>query len=144
MRGLALVVAISALCACATQSDSVEEERQETTRLMNDGLMRLVGTPIKSSFSILGFPTQKQDLADLTVYVWKREGADLISVPQVDTVPRWTSVGPAVRGVTRETVVPMTYSCTIKLAADQAGIIRSWEWDGNAPGCSSFAKKLQN
>jgi hypothetical protein len=134
--------------ACATQS-------------VSNGLNAMLGQPVQTAFSVLGYPDGKQTFGGDDVYVWDHSRTGGMLLPQasttyqtyggtsvygtVGTTPVYGTMSP--QTVTSTTLynqyVPMHGEFTIKIAADsKTGTIKNWQTSGNEMGAQAFAGVL--
>jgi hypothetical protein len=113
-----------ALGACATFGD------------MDKGLASLMGQDAEVAFNVLGYPSNKQQFGDKTVYTWVRNQSSTLVTPQ--TVPSGTGY------TTYNTYTPVNYNCKITLVANPSGKLVKWGYDGNLGGCGPYIRWLNN
>ena len=109
---------------------------------MNKGLQGLVGEDIHIAVARLGYPsTQRQMLGD-TIYVWGSSQNAVMPLTTSNYTTGMVGGTPVYGTTTNTTLVPVNYNCTIQLAVDSSGIIKSWQWNGNMGGCAQYANSL--
>lgn len=130
VRYFAFAIFISAMAGCATFGQ------------MEGGLNSLMGRSEQEAFSVLGYPSGKQQFGNDTVYIWEVSRSGTLLVPQ--TVTTYGSVGaiPIYGTTTYNQAVHVNNNCLIKIAANSGGILINWEYDGNYGGCSSYINRL--
>lgn len=109
---------------------------------MKEGLPHLVGQDVEKAFSVLGYPEAKQKFGTKTVYIWAINEQSSMVIPQTNTTSGWVGNTYYYGQSTSYQAVPVNASCTIKLAADDANRIQSWEYRGNQAGCQTYARSL--
>jgi hypothetical protein len=101
-------------------------------------LAKLQGQPIQAVIAKLGTPDFEQIATGGTTYGWFAETR--VDVPTKTTTTEYSSGRPN----TVETVsyLRQTQTCMLRLAADAAGIIAAFEWQGSNEACSPLFRKL--
>ena len=101
------------------------------------------GRPVQDAFDVLGYPAGKQEFGQDTVYTWARDHRGAMILPQTTNTTGY--VGGTQFGATSTTsqVVPMHYACTVKLIAGPDGVVRKWQYEGNAGGCEPYMRSLR-
>lgn len=98
------------------------------------------------AISYLGYPNNEQIIAGRKVYTWGY-GNTFTTMQTVRTPFSGSAYGAGggmyYQGHTTS-VVPQTYNfaCTIRLIANQNGLIENWEWNGNEGGCDYYAGSM--
>ncbi len=110
---------------------------------MSKGLEALNGRNVEIAFSVLGYPDLKQEFGGDTVYTWNRNRSGTLFLPQTSTTTGKIGAKMVSCTTTQNQAVPVNYNCTIKIATDNDGVIKHWEWSGNQAGCAPYAKKLR-
>ncbi len=107
---------------------------------MNNGLHTLVGHDIHDAMRIFGYPTGQRTVMGDTVYVWSSNGQ--MMMPMTTTSNAYGSVGntPYYGTSNSTSFQPMATMCTVQLAVDTNGIIKSSQWEGNMAGCNRYAR----
>lgn len=113
------------------------------TANMENGLNSLMGKPDKEAFAVLGYPNSKQTFGSDTVYYWSRAANATIFLPQTTNTYGYVGSTPVYGTATTNQPTSLNYNCTIQLAADSEGILKSWNYDGNIGGCSPYIKRLK-
>jgi hypothetical protein len=120
----ALVVLLS---GCATQQ-------------LNTGLQELMGHNIRVAIDHLGYPDGQRTVMGHTVYVWSTSGSMMLPMTTTSTTTGMVGSTP-VYGTTNQTnFMPMGFSCTVQIATDSDGTMKSYQWAGNQPGCRRYAR----
>jgi Cys-rich repeat protein len=109
---------------------------------MEDGLRSLMGKSDREAFSVLGYPSAKQEFGNDTVYSWYVSQSGSLFVPQTSTTTGYVGRTPVYGTTTYTQAIPVNYNCQIKLVADKGGILRSWEYNGNIGGCAQYINRL--
>lgn len=123
--------ALLSLSACNTFSN------------LDTGLSALKGQPIQSAFYQLGYPDGQMQIADDYVYVWGNSQNFSMPVGSVQTTNGFVA-GKSFTATTYGTDYQnVSYQCSVKIIAGSDSIIKSYDWRGNAGGCSPFAKRLK-
>jgi|SRR6266581_4116659 len=124
-----LILAVMLLTGCVLQN-------------MDKGLHGLIGHNIRDATSFLGYPSgQRVSMGD-TLYVWSVHGSGFMPVNTMTTA-NGTVVGTPYYGTANTTnLVPVQVECTIQIATDDAGTIKSYTWYGSPVGCEGYAKAL--
>jgi len=105
---------------------------------MEDGLKSLMGKEDQVAFDVLGYPSQKQQFGDDTVYTWNTSRSGVTYTPQAATT--YTTTGYATTTYSQAT--PYNYHCTIKLIS-RNGRLYKWQYDGNIGGCGGYSNSLK-
>lgn len=118
-----------ALAACAT-------------RQLNEGLKGLMGQNIQTAVSRLGYPDGQRTMMGNTIYIWS--GSHSAAIPLMTTSSTSGMVGgtPVYGTTTNTNWVPVNYNCTIQIATDSDGVIKSYQWSGNEGGCRQYANAI--
>lgn len=111
---------------------------------METGLNSLMGSSEQAAFNVLGYPSDKQQFGNDTVYTWYTNSSGTVFIPQVATT--YGSVGriPVYGTTTTTQAIPVNYNCTIKLIANDNGILHRWEYNGNIGGCRTSINRLNS
>lgn len=109
---------------------------------MEDGLRSLMGKPDREAFSVLGYPSAKQEFGNDTVYSWYVSQSGSLFIPQTSTTTGYVGRTPVYGTTSYTQVIPVNYNCQIKLVADKGGILKSWEYNGNIGGCAQYIRRL--
>jgi hypothetical protein len=130
-RLISLALGVFALGGCSTFSN------------IEKGLTALEGRPIQAAFDRLGYPDGQMMVGSETVYTWGRSFT--MNMPQYQTATTTGNVGsvPYSANTGYSTTVPMQMQCSIKVVADAAGNIKTWQYDGNMGGCSAYSSALK-
>jgi hypothetical protein len=109
---------------------------------MEGGLNSLIGRNEQEAFSVLGYPSGKQQFGGDTVYIWEVSRTGTLLLPQ--TVTTYGSVGAIpIYGTTMyNQAVQVNNNCLIKIAANSGGTLINWEYSGNYGGCTSYIDRL--
>lgn len=130
MKSLWKSLAVVFLAGCATFGQ------------MEDGLRSLMGKPDSEAFSVLGYPSAKQEFGNDTVYSWYVSQSGSLFIPQTSITTGYVGRSPVYGTTTYTQAVPFNYNCQIKIVADKSGIMRSWEYTGNIGGCTQYINRL--
>jgi len=109
---------------------------------MENGLNALSGKDIRTAFNVLGYPSGKQEFGSNTVYFWSGSRVGEMYLPQTSTTYGTIGTTPFYGTTTSGQIVPVNYSCLIKLITNQNGMIISWEYEGNIGGCAYYIQNL--
>lgn len=109
---------------------------------IESGLKTLEGRHESVAFDVLGYPSSRYEMGADVVYSWYVNSAGSMILPQTTTT--YGTVGSVpFQGTTYGTqVVPYNYNCQIRVIAGRNGVIKSWDYQGNAGGCSAFSSRL--
>lgn len=109
---------------------------------MEDGLNSLMGRAEQEAFSVLGYPSGKQQFGSDTVYIWEVSKSGTLLLPQ--TITTYGNVGsiPIYRTSTFNQAVQVNNNCLIKVAANSSGTLINWEYSGNYGGCNNYINRL--
>lgn len=105
---------------------------------LEDGLNALVGRNEREAFNALGYPNAKQEVGGDVVYVWGRSNSGTLFIPQTALTTGYVGTTPVYGTTTTNQAIAVNYNCTIKIAAGNDGVIRTWEYDGNLGGCGAY------
>lgn len=130
IRHFLFVILISSIGGCATFGQ------------MEGGLNSLMGRTEQEAFSVLGYPSGKQQFGSDTVYIWEVSRTGTLLLPQ--TITTYGNVGsiPIYGTTTYNQAVQINNNCLIKIAANNNGALINWEYSGNHGGCSSYINRL--
>lgn len=131
MKFVAVVLLCLSMAACATFGQ------------LETGLKALMGRDAQTAFNVLGYPSGQQQFGTHTVYYWSLNSSGALIMPQTSTVSGYVGNAPVSGSVYSTQVVPVNYSCQIKLVANEAGILTNWEFHGNIGGCESYINRLK-
>lgn len=110
---------------------------------MNDGLRQLKGQNISVAVAKLGYPdTQRTMLGDV-IYVWTSSHDTTLFLPSTATTSGTVGNTPVYGTTTTTEAVPANFNCTIQMATDASGQIKSTQWSGNMGGCEPYANALK-
>jgi hypothetical protein len=110
------------------------------TAQLDAGLKGLVGENIHEAINRLGYPDGQRTVMGDTVYIWSTNRN--VAMPMNTTTTTTGAVGttPYYGTTTGMTFVPMTFACTVQIATDANGAIKSYQWEGNQGGCRRYAR----
>ncbi len=111
---------------------------------MEEGLSALMGKSEAEAFAVIGYPSSKDIFAGDTVYTWLVSQSGTILVPQVATTTGFVGRVPVYGSTTYSQPMAINHSCTIKLVANSAGILKNWEYNGNLGGCRRYIMRLKD
>jgi hypothetical protein len=131
MKKLSKLIIVILLAGCATFGQ------------LEEGLNSLMGKQDTEAFSVLGYPSSKQEFGNDTVYSWYLSQSGTLFVPQTSTTTGYAGRTPLYGVTTYTQAVPVNYSCQIKLIAGKNGTLKSWEFDGNLGGCTQYINRLK-
>lgn len=128
MKYLPLIV-LMALTGCVMQQ-------------LDKGLTGLIGHNIRDATRYIGYPTDQRTSMGDTLYIWSVRGSGFM--PMMSTTTANGAVGgmPYYGQANTTNMVPVQVECTIQIATDQAGIIKTYQWYGSPVGCQGYAKAL--
>lgn len=129
-RIAALFLALLGLSGCVSQN-------------MNNGLQSLVGQDIHAAVARLGYPSAQREMLGDTIYVWGTSQSGVLPMTETNFTTGNVGMTPFSGSTTSTTFVPVNYNCTIQLATDKDGTIKSWQWSGNMGGCMRYANALK-
>ena len=132
MKKLTVLMLGVVVAGCTTFSD------------MENGLNYLMGQPVQVAFENLGYPSGSYQIGDDTVYGWGRSFT--MNMPTTSTTSVTGTVGttPYSGYGTTTSYAPVNYACNVKIIAGADGVIKNWEYDGNAGGCGAYSARLKN
>lgn len=114
----------------------------QTFGQLERGLDALMGHSAQEAFGIIGYLTAKQQFGSDIVYVWSTSSSGALVFPSTSH-SNGTVGGVGYNGTTTyNQVVPVNYSCLIKLIADENDRLKRWEYEGNIGGCSAYTSRL--
>jgi hypothetical protein len=109
---------------------------------MDEGLKRLLGQNVKAAVAKIGYPDSQRTMLGDTIYVWGVSRDTIAPIPTSSTTTGMVG-GSLITGTTTGTsFVPVNLNCKIQLATGANGVIKQYQWSGNAGGCSSYARAL--
>lgn len=111
---------------------------------MESGLNSLMGRNETEAFSVLGYPSGKQQFGSDTVYIWEVSNTGTLLLPQTATTYGTVGTIPVYGTTTYNQAVPINNSCLIKIAADSDGTLKNWEYKGNLGGCKNYISRLDS
>jgi hypothetical protein len=111
---------------------------------MEEGLQALMGKSEQIAFSVLGYPSNKQEFSGDIVYIWYLNQSGIIAMPQTATTTGYIGTTPVYGSTTYMQQIPVNYSCTIKLIASGDGMLKKWEYNGNIGGCTPYINRLKD
>ena len=90
-----------------------------------------VGQPVSAVVDRLGMPTSETTIMGQKVYVWTEQVQDVDYAPLI--------------GASRLTLIPVATSgvCSIRVAVDEAGIVRRVDHQGDNAVCSNYARRMR-
>lgn len=99
-----------------------------------------MGQNIRAAVAHLGYPDGQRTVMGDTVYVWSTSRN--VAFPMTTTSTTTGMVGNTpVYGTTSSTnFVPMAFQCTVQIATNADGTIKSYQWEGNQGGCQRYAR----
>lgn len=109
---------------------------------LEQGLKYMMGEDISVAFNTLGYPTSKQEFGQDTVYYWSISNSGTLLLPQTATTYGTVGTTPVYGTTTYNQAVPVNYNCLIKLIANSAGTLKSWEYSGNIGGCKHYINRV--
>lgn len=109
---------------------------------LDSGLDALMGKSERQAFAVLGYPSSKQEFAGDIIYTWNVSSSGTLLLPQTATTYGTVGTTPVFGTTTYNQAVPVNYNCMIKLIAGQDRTLKSWEYNGNLAGCSSYIQRL--
>lgn len=109
---------------------------------MEKGLDALMGKSEQTSFSVLGYPSSKQEFGGDVVYTWFLNQSGTVFVPQTSTTTGYVGRTPIYGTTTYTQAMPVNYSCVIKIIARTDGTLKTWEYNGNIGGCTPYINRL--
>lgn len=134
MKKLLIGTVSLALAGCATTT---------TNKTLDNGLTSLVGQPIQAAYDRLGYPNGSQTMNGDTFYVWSTNRN--VVMPTYNNGTAYGTVGttPFQVNTSMPGMMPMNFNCSIRLIVGGDGIIKSWDYQGNAGGCQGYVKMLK-
>lgn len=133
MKCVAIIATSLLLAACATAM----------VKDLEEGLASLMGKSEQVAFATLGQPSDRQRSGTDTLYTWTSSRSGRVVLPQ-NTSGAWdvTQTSPFKTTMYSQTA-PVTYICSIRLAADQNGILKAWSQEGGVEGCGPYVQSLK-
>lgn len=130
-RIFALVIAALSVGGCVSQH-------------MNDGLQGLMGQDINAAVARLRYPDGQRTMLGDTIYIWSSNHKAALPLTTMNATTGSVGNVPIYGTTTNTTFVPMEFSCTIQIATDGKGRIKSYQWSGNLEGCRPYADALRD
>lgn len=134
MKKLVSAAAALALAGCATTT---------TNKTLDNGLASLVGQPIQAAYDRLGYPNGSQTMNGDTFYVWSTNRNVVMPMPNLGSAYGTVGTTPFQVNTSTTGMVPLNLNCLIRLIVGGDGIIKSWDYQGNAGGCQGYVKLLK-
>ena len=108
------------------------------TNRFDERLTGLLGYNIEVAVSRLGHPDGQRTVMGDTIYIWS--SSPDTSLPLTTTATTTGMVGntPVYGTTTATNRVPANFNCTIQIATNSAGSIKSYQWSGNESGCRRY------
>ena len=134
MKKFVLAATALALSGCATTT---------ANKTLDNGLTSLVGQPIQAAYDRLGYPNGSQVMNGDTFYIWSTNRN--VVMPMYNNGTAYGTVGttPFQVNTSMPGMMPMNFNCSIRLIAGADGVIKSWDYQGNAGGCQGYVKMLK-
>lgn len=117
------IVLLLALAGCKSVSGQLDET-----------LKPLIGTDIRGTVVVLGFPDSRRDVRGDTIYFWSH--IRHTAMADANEPVRFRA------DIQGTEVAPVSVQCTLQVAADEHGKIKSYHFSGNAAGCKIFLDVL--
>lgn len=107
---------------------------------MRDSWPKLKGQPISEAVRRFGYPQSEQSILGDKVYTWTSIQGQVVTTPVASTTigpagGAYTTIGYGAAGV--------DLRCEVKIATDQAGTIKTLQYDGNNGACMQFADAMR-
>lgn len=120
-----------------------------TMGVLREGLSAMVGAPVESLVSRIGYPESDVTVGSLKVYTWDHRKAFTYLVPETicrDEIVFYPRGRREVKRVceTHQVEKTVLHHCTIKVEADEGDKIIGYSFDGNADGCEHYAVVFRN
>lgn len=135
MKKTISVIAMLGLTGCATWGQ------------LDEGLDSLVGRPLDVAITKLGYPATEQTIAGRKLYRWGNSTQGMAYMPSTTTTSGILGVGARAVPYTATTdggsYVPVSYACNLTLATNSAGIVISYQYEGNLGGCERYINALK-
>jgi hypothetical protein len=133
MRLSILAASLSlSLSACAAHS-------QQGSASLHSTLDAIVGQPIEVAVSRLGAPIGSAPVGSDTVYGW---GHAFTSTELLHPTPGFIDAASSQGGVFPAPRRAVQNECVVRVLAGADGVIRDWDYYGNARGCRAYAIRL--
>ncbi len=110
---------------------------------LGDELQSTVGHNIKTVIARLGYPDSERVIVGDTVYTWSMHRHATLTLPQATTTTGYVGDQPITATTWGSESVPIDNQCTLQVATDPNGTIKSANFRGNSGGCRSFLSALQ-
>ena len=108
-----------------------------------DGLNALMENHISTAFDVIGYPDSKMKLDHNTVYVWGYSRNSTINMPQTSYHSGFAGDTYYSGTTTYNQPITINASSQIKVIANNAGYIQTWEAYGNEYGLQRYAARLK-
>lgn len=135
MKKTISIIAILSLTGCATWEQ------------LDEGLDKLVGRPLDVAISKLGYPATEQTIAGRKLYRWGNSSQGVAYMPSTSTTYATLGVGaravPYAATTDSGSYIPVNYACNLTLATNNAGIVISYQYEGNMGGCKRYINALK-
>jgi hypothetical protein len=125
---VAITVVSLALSACATYPHA--------SSTLDSNLNAMIGQPVEVAIAQLGQPMATVPLGKDSVYGW---GATFTRTEFTNAAPGWVDAGSYKGGVFPAPRRIVQDSCVIRMVVGPNGLIREWDYQGNARGCHSYS-----
>ena len=114
------------------------------TNRLDERLTGLLGYNIEAAVSRLGHPDGKRTVMDDTIYTWSSSRNTSLPLTTTNTTMDMVGNTPVYGTTTATNWVPANFNCTIQIATNSAGSIKSYQWSGNESGCRRYADGMSS
>ena len=128
---IVIIAASLALSACATHP--------QASSGLDGSLDALIGQPVETAVAQLGQPMATVPVGADLVYGW---GHAFTSTEFTNAAPGWVEAASSAGGVFPAPRSTVQDSCVIRMVVSSDGLIRSWDYQGNALGCRSYRDRV--
>ena len=127
MIRIAIFAAAALLSGCATAQ-------------LDKGLNGLVGHNIKEAVAHLGYPDGQREVMGDTLYIWSTNRSGLMPFNRTTTTTGAVGGTPFYGTTNSMALMPVAFNCTVQIATTADGTIKTYQWEGNQPGCKRYAR----
>ena len=109
---------------------------------LDKGLNGLVGHNIREATIYLGYPSDQRVSMGDTLYIWSVRGRGFMPINTLTTTNGAVGGMPYYGQTNTVNMMPVQTECTIQLATDAAGTIKTFQWYGSPVGCQGYANSF--
>lgn len=111
-------------------------------KALDQGLADLKGKPIETAFDVLGYPSSKLELGNVTVYKWNNSFSRMLPIPQVANTTGFVGTTPFQMQSNSLGFIPQHHSGELTIGVDKNGIIQRCGYSGTESGLHGYANSL--